>query len=51
MNVMCKTASMLRMYMNHVSKGHVSYLFYNDLEPPSHHVSPGLFSCPSLTHA
>lgn len=28
---------MPRMYMNHVSKDHVSYLFYNDLELPSNH--------------
>lgn len=46
-----KTApAMPRTYTNHVSKGHASYLFNNDLEPPSHHVSLGLFSCPKLTH-
>ena len=46
-----KTAPALpRMYTNHVSKGHACYLFNNDPEPPSHHVSLGLLSCLKLTH-
>ena len=40
---------MPRTYTNHVSKGHASYLFNNDPEPP-HHVSLGLFSYAKLTH-
>ena len=32
-----KQPAMPRKYMNHVSKDHASYLFYNDLELASNH--------------